>query len=116
MQRATLLDINRALARVFPDMGQIAYALLTRSPLGIAASLFFVNLTSKKFSWAVTKHISDSFNLPESLAGFRLSFRSFWVTRSRVRPIIEFSGIKTRGQRKKNQLFFHFFEKSSNHP
>ena len=39
MQRATLLDINRALARVFPDMGQIAYALLTRSPLGIAASL-----------------------------------------------------------------------------
>ena len=39
MQRATLLDINRALARVFPDTGQIAYALLTRSPLGIAASL-----------------------------------------------------------------------------
>ena len=39
MQGATLLDINRALARVFPDTGQIAYALLTRSPLGIAASL-----------------------------------------------------------------------------
>ena len=39
MQGATLLDVNRALARVFPDMGQIAYALLTRSPLDIAASL-----------------------------------------------------------------------------
>ena len=39
MREATLLDINRALARVFPDMGQIAYALLTRSPLGIATSL-----------------------------------------------------------------------------
>ena len=39
MRMATLLDINRALARVFPDMGQIAYALLTRSPLDIAASL-----------------------------------------------------------------------------
>ena len=35
MQVATLLDINRALARVFPDMGQIAYALLTRPPLAV---------------------------------------------------------------------------------
>ncbi|SHN00984.1 hypothetical protein SAMN05720467_3178, partial [Fibrobacter sp. UWB7] len=35
-----------------------------------------VNLTSKKFSWAVTKHISDSFNLPESLAGFRFTLDS----------------------------------------
>ena len=39
MRRASLLGINRALARVFPDMGQIAYALLTRSPLCIAAPL-----------------------------------------------------------------------------
>ncbi|SIO25227.1 hypothetical protein SAMN05720758_1764, partial [Fibrobacter sp. UWB11] len=35
-----------------------------------------INLTSKKFSWAVTKHISDSFNLPESLAGFRFTLDS----------------------------------------
>lgn len=34
MRGATALGINRALARVFPDTGQIAYALLTRSPLG----------------------------------------------------------------------------------
>ena len=34
MRMATFLGISRALARLFPDVGQIAYALLTRSPLG----------------------------------------------------------------------------------
>ena len=44
--------------------------------------MFSVNLTSKKFSWAVTKHISDSFNLPESLAGFRFFLRDSVSTSS----------------------------------
>ena len=39
MQGATISGITRALARLFPGMGQIAYALLTRSPLCIAAPL-----------------------------------------------------------------------------
>uniref|UniRef100_UPI00386337A1 hypothetical protein n=1 Tax=Fibrobacter sp. TaxID=35828 RepID=UPI00386337A1 len=62
----------------------------------------------KKFSWAVTKHISDSFNLPESLAGFRL-----------VQVVLgdPFEGEtnyrifrnKNKGSLAKKFTFFHFF-------
>ncbi|WP_295685584.1 hypothetical protein, partial [uncultured Fibrobacter sp.] len=58
---------------------------------------------------AVTKHISDSFNLPGGLSGPPSQSRSaVQASRSRVTPMIEFSGRMSRGFLQKNRIFFLF--------
>ena len=145
MSGATLFGIIRALARLSQYAGQIAYALLTRSPLslrtarlacirhatsvrsepGSNSSLIFkvlvllitFVLTPRIDSWSVTKHISDSFKLPGGLSGPpSRPVRPSQASRSRVRPIIEFSGRMSRVFLKKFQLFFIFFEKTAKTP
>ena len=140
MSGATLFGIIRALARLSQYAGQIAYALLTRSPLslrtarlacirhatsvrsepGSNSSLIFkvlvllitFVLTPRIDSWSVTKHISDSFNLPGGRSGLRplpfglsavpfegeANYRIFWDN--------------VKGFSQKNSIFFHFFEKT----
>ena len=74
----------------------IRHATSVRSEPGSNSSLIFkvlvpftnqvrIQVDFQEFSWAVTKHISDSFNLPGGLAGLRTplsegeaNYRTFW--------------------------------------
>ena len=138
MSGATLFGIIRALARLSQYAGQIAYALLTRSPLslrtarlacirhatsvrsepGSNSSLIFkvlvllitFVLTPRIDSWSVTKHISDSFKLPGGLSGPPSQ------SRSAVSGVPfegdandRIFGENVKGFSQKNSIFFHFF-------
>ena len=107
MRTATAPGISRALARLFRNAGQVAYALLTHSPLGSYcyvlarlacirhstsvrsepgsnSSLYSKGLSRHAFSsvksltGASLKHISKSFNQPS-----RISFGCFSVVLDR---------------------------------
>ncbi|MCQ2099874.1 MAG: hypothetical protein MJZ10_06145, partial [Fibrobacter sp.] len=68
-----------------------------------------------EISWAVTKHISDSFNLLKNLSGFcfvLVSFRLSQPSLSGTTPIIEFCRNFARAVLQKIAVFLLFFPKN----